>query len=104
MLYGLDLAGDDRVPDLWTSATQVGVRWNQVVAVRLALLVSAVPSSRGSLPDEATYLLFGSDYSDANDLGTVVNAAGQDATYRNRLRKAFTTTLFLRNRTFASDV
>lgn len=104
VIYGLDLSGDDRVPDLWASATQVGTRWDQVVAVRVAMLVSGPPSTRGASADENTYRLFGADYPDADDPGTVVNAAALDAAFRNRLRRLLVTTIFLRNRTFGSEV
>lgn len=104
VLYGLDLVGSDRVPDLWTSATQVATRWDQVVAVRVALLVSGNASARGTVADDNVYRLFGGDYAEGSDAGVVVDAAEHDAAFRNRLRKPFVTTIFLRNRTFASEI
>lgn len=104
LLYGLDLAGSDRVPDRWASAAQVAGQWEQVVAVRISILMSAAPSTRGPLLDDNTYRLFGPDYTDGSDLGVTIDASSRDADYRARLRKVYSTTVFLRNRTFASEV
>ncbi len=104
VLYGLDLAGADRVPELWASATDVGVNWDQVVAVRVSLMVAGDANSRGINADSANYSLFDSFYNNAADQGTTYSASAQSADARARLRKVFTGTVFLRNRTSVSDV
>jgi len=104
LLYGLDLVGSDRVPDRWASAAQVAGQWEQVVAVRISILMSAAANTRGAIVDDNTYQLFGPDYADGSDLGVTIDASGRDADYRGRLRKVYSTTVFLRNRTFASEV
>ncbi len=104
VLYGLDLAGGDRVPERWATATDVGVNWEQVVAVRVSVMVAGDANSRGINADSANYSLFDSFYNNAADQGTTYNAAAQTADARARLRKVFTGTVFLRNRTFSSPV
>jgi len=105
-LYGVDTTGGDRAPDLWASATSVTAagQWASVVAVKVSLLVEGDANSRGAEADSAVYRLFDVNYVPGPDLGTVFNAASQSADFRNRLHKIYTTTIFLRNRTFASEV
>jgi type IV pilus assembly protein PilW len=101
-LYGLDIAGDDRVPDRWASAAAVGTQWDKVVAVRVSLMAVGTAGSRGLDADTLTYRMFDEDYVDSSDLGTTYDASTQTADARSRLRKVYTTTIFLRNRTFGS--
>lgn len=103
ILYGLDVAGADRVPDSWLRGADVGTRWDQVVAVRVSLLMQGAASARGSAADETVYRLFDASYANDSDGGTVIDAAQQDADFRNRLHRVYTATVFLRNRTFGSD-
>lgn len=103
VLYGLDIAGNDRVPDTWLRGSDVGTRWDQVVAVRVALLMQGAASARGGTADDTVYRLFDAGYGNAADGGTVIDAAQQDADFRNRLHRVYTATVFLRNRTFGSD-
>jgi type IV pilus assembly protein PilW len=102
VLYGLDTIGNDRVPDVWLRASAVGAQWDQVVAVRVALLISSDANTRASQNDTATYQLFDANYDTSNDRGTVFDAATQSTDFRNRLHRTYTTTVFLRNRTAAT--
>lgn len=74
--------------------------WKSVVAVKVAVLVrgaQAVPVGG----QERQYDLFGKSYSDAHagrDKGVRIQVAELPKTVRNRVRKVFTTTIWLRNR------
>lgn len=122
VLYGLDLDGDS-VPDQFLHAGQVralddaismaGVppaeqlaqrnrlsNWKRVVAVRVALLVRGSSPSR---PDAITgqHDLFGAAYSTAAaaaDPGVRILESGLPVAERNRMRRVFSTTIHLRNR------
>lgn len=79
--YGLDTT-DDRVVDSYTAATDT-TNWQQVIAVRIALLVRSV-EEYGNDRDTRSYQV----------LSTAVPAAND-----RRLREVFTSTVSIRNRT-----
>ncbi|HEU0202747.1 MAG TPA: PilW family protein [Burkholderiaceae bacterium] len=102
ILYGVDISGGDRVADRWVRANDVA-NWDQVVAVRVSLMAVGEVGSRGLAADTATYRMFDENYVNTSDNGAIYNASADTSTdARSRLRKVYTTTIFLRNRTFAS--
>lgn len=126
VLYGLDFDRDS-MPDQFLHAGQIdaldaalvlaGVppaqqaaernrlsNWKRVVAVRVALLVRG--TGNGRIDTAATrHDLFGPDYSDiaaAQDPGVRILESGIAAGERNRMRRVFSTTIHLRNRSGGS--
>lgn len=126
VLYGLDFDGDS-IPDRFLHAAQIDAldsaislagrsseqrqaelnrlsNWKRVVAVRVALLVRGRNASRA---DESVghHDLFGPDYSElaaAVDPGVRIRESTLPAAERSRLRRVFSTTILLRNRSAGS--
>jgi type IV pilus assembly protein PilW len=92
-LYGLDTNGDEQVDTFVKAADMTTATWNQVVAIRVALVVAGALNS-AVVPDTNTYQLFGPDYTDAADAATYTPPAG---VARNRVRRLFTATVRVRN-------
>jgi len=119
VLYGVDTDGDG-LPNAYMTATAINAldggagpegagmqatggrgdaRWQNVVAVKIALLLRGTEGS-GTPAAKAQYDLFGKEYADsnaANDPGTRLAVADLPPTLRNRLRKIFTQTITVRN-------
>jgi len=81
ILYGEDLNGD-LVPDRYVTASNV-LNWNNVVAVNLSILVHTIEDHVAVTPQQYTY-------------NGVSNIIPPDL----RVRRAFETTITLRNRTY----
>lgn len=109
VLYGLDTDGDG-YPNSVVNASEVESMakgapdkfepWRKVVEVKLAVLVRGTSSS---LADSASrdYDLFGETYSSAHgsrDRGVRIQVSELPKAVRNRARKVFATTVWLRNR------
>ncbi|HYD59227.1 MAG TPA: PilW family protein [Noviherbaspirillum sp.] len=74
--------------------------WNNVVAVKVAVLVRGAQVVQDGARDKQ-YDLFGKSYSDAHagrDKGVRVRVADIPKAARHRVRKVFSTTIWLRNR------
>jgi len=95
------LYGVRNVPNLgadldYVNATRVGTRWRHVAAVRIALLARGERNSReGGAP--VVHRLFGAAYQDGGDTGAMVDETKLTPAVRQRLRKVFQTTIWLRN-------
>ncbi len=117
VLYGLDSDGDG-LANRFLAATALDAMdaalvpanknsktaWKKVVAVKVALLLRGNHGVRADTPD-SRYDLFGKDYADANadtDKGVRIDETAIPAALRNRLRKVFSTTIQLRNRSAGS--
>ena len=95
VLYGLRKVGGGME---YLSAARIGKRWDEVVAVRIALLARGERNVRdGSAP--MVHRLFGATYQDSNDAGAMVDEAKLTPAVRQRMRKLFQTTVWLRNPT-----
>jgi type IV pilus assembly protein PilW len=93
VLYGL--RNSDGAID-YLSASRIGTRWRDVAAVRIALLARGERNVRdGGAPTQ--HHLFGTTYRDDGDIGTTVDEAKLAPAVRQRLRKLFQTTVWLRN-------
>ncbi len=78
--------------------------WRSVVAVKVAVLVRGAQSGHSGLQDKQ-YDLFGKSYSDAHagrDKGVRVQVSEIPKAVRNRARKVFSTTIWLRSRPLGS--
>lgn len=98
VLYGLDTGAQDSYPNIYLRADQItdDDMWRRVVAVKISLLMRSNHPIK--LPDPGEqFNLFGEQYSGANDLGTIIKVASLSAKARGRLRKVYSTTVFLRN-------
>jgi type IV pilus assembly protein PilW len=80
ILYGLN-TDSDKAPNQYLTASGVAGRWNQVVTVRIGLLLRT-PDSLASTADTATYTVLDSVFDPIND---------------RRLRRIFSTTVRIRN-------
>lgn len=109
VLYGLDTDGDG-YPNSLMSATAVeatakdgtgkDVPWKNVVEVKVAILVRGANAIRTERTD-LNYDLFGEHYSSAygtRDRGVRIQVSDLPKAARNRARKVFTTTVWMRNR------
>ncbi|TCS35704.1 type IV pilus assembly protein PilW [Paucimonas lemoignei] len=123
VLYGLD-SDRDGLPNHFLTATEVEqlddklvltgadsaarileknrkTHWKNIVAVKIALLVRGARAGRNDALRKS-YDLFGKEYSDAYgvvDVGTRISEPDLPARSRNRIRKVFSATIMLRNRT-----
>ncbi len=108
VLYGLDRDGDglpeqflraSAVSDEISSGASGASLWNQVVAVKIALLLhSTTRIQPPSMP--VTWNLFGDDYSVGhalNDRGTQLSDAEFTGELRYRLRRSYEQVIFIRN-------
>ncbi len=92
LLYGENIDGDNRnTADTYVSANLVS-NWANVVSVRITLLVQSVEDNL--LPAAQAYTFNGVIYDGAAGNGNLPND--------NRLRRVFTSTISLRNRTLGS--
>lgn len=73
--------------------------WNNVIAVRIGLMVSGdAKNSRGQADTKTDYNLFGSGYSGANGASfDATSASSLSSDRRSRLRQVFSTTVELKN-------
>ena len=85
VLYGEDTAGNDQIADTYVTAAAV-VDWDNVVSVRIAMLLRSV-DEYGADTDQRTYNLLGTAIGPMND--------------RHR-RRVFSTTIQIRNRISSS--
>lgn len=83
--YGIDVTGD-RAVDRYVSASEIGT-WDQVMSARVSLLLRSVQDNITQTPQTYTY--------DADGDGVLDPIVAGD----NRLRRVFTTTVNIRNRT-----
>lgn len=98
ILYGLDTGVQDSYPNTYVPASQItdDATWRRVVAVKISLLARS--DKAVNAPDSAEqFNLFGSGYVGVKDPGTVIKVASLSSAVRGRLRKVYTTTVFLRN-------
>ncbi|HVL76105.1 MAG TPA: PilW family protein, partial [Noviherbaspirillum sp.] len=126
VLYGVDIDGDG-MPERYLHAGQVDAlddalvltgaspaeqaadlrrrtHWKRIATVRIALLVRGANPARADLPG-TRYDLFGADYSLAAggaDPGVRIEESAIAAGERNRMRRVFSTTIQLRNRSAGS--
>lgn len=95
VLYGVPDGESGNI--VYRNAAQMASRWNEVVAVRVALLVRGAHAA-GTLP--VVHHLFGPAYAGSStDQGTVIDEALLPAPLQRRIRNVFTTTVRLRNGT-----
>lgn len=112
VLYGLDSDGDG-YPNSVVNATAIeGMAksssdpyawWKNVVEVKVAVLVRGASPISADLPD-ASFDLFGEPYSAAHatrDKGVRIRVSELPKAARNRTRKVFAATVWLRNRPLA---
>lgn len=112
VLYALDTDADG-MPDTFLNASAIDAldasagtsgaagesHWKQVVAVRVAVLVRGGREVGGQLSD-ARFDLFGAPYSDAfagRDRGVRIRVDEQPKPVRRRVRRVFSTTIWLRS-------
>ncbi len=126
VLYGVD-ADEDGLADRLMTATEIKALddallleggspaemeidrnrktyWKRVVVIKVALLLRGTQRARADHLD-GEYDLFGKDYTDANgtnDIGVHIKEKVLPENGRNRVRKIFTTTIQLRNRSKGS--
>jgi type IV pilus assembly protein PilW len=107
VLYGVD-AGGDATPDRFYTAdeisaldaaagalpTSAGSSWKNVATVKISLLLKGQAHTEF---EDQTIPLFGSDYANAGDQGSVVNVQRLPPDQQRRIRKLFTTVIQLRN-------
>ena len=89
ILYGVDTNGDpNAIADTYVNAAGVAgaSSWNDVVSVRIGLLLRTIEPNTSLEPDSNTYSV----------LGTAVYTAAPNDNYR---RRTYTTTVQIRNRT-----
>ena len=99
VLYGVDKDADG-VVDQYLNATSVTGQslWNQVVALRIALLLRAERDAGGARLDRPDYfVLFGTAYDSASDPGTRIMRASLPAVTRQWPRLVVQSTIYLRN-------
>ena len=104
VLYGVDTDADG-IANQYLNASNVSVLafWNQVVALRIALLLRAArKTGNGKLPD--FYALFGETYDAAADPGTRISLSNLPATSRLWPRLVMQSTLYLHNTLYAGSV
>ncbi len=82
ILYGVDTDTGDDIPsvNVYVTADQVGDRWNDVVSVRISLLMRSFEEN--VVPEDTTFTFYGAD-------GTSTDG---------RIRHVYSTTITLRNR------
>ena len=112
VLYALDTDGDGYPNTLLNAAAIDAMNsargtvdskhsyWKSVVAVKVAVLVRGAQVVHGG-PHDKQHDLFGKSYSDAHagrDQGVRVRISDIPKAARNRVRKVFATTIWLRNR------
>ena len=72
--------------------------WQNVVSVRVAMLLRSAPGARSDPDGTGVYHLFGSAFPESNDPGTGFSVAGLSTVEKTRLRRIVQTTVFVRNR------
>ncbi len=82
IVYGEDTVGNDQIADTYVTAAAVA-NWNNVVSVRIALLLRTIGEYGADL-DTKSYDLLGTTFNPTDD---------------RRRRRVFTTTIQIRNRT-----
>ena len=93
VLYGVRSTGSELD---YVNATRIGTRWRDVAAVRIALLARGERNSRdGGAP--VVHRLFGAGYQDGGDAGAMIDETRLAPAVRQRIRKVFQTTIWLRN-------
>lgn len=88
ILYGEDTSGNDRIADVYVTATAV-TAWNNVVSVRLGLLLRTIDENRQIDPDNKVYDILG---------GAAAGGATIGPTGDYHRRRIYTTTVQIRNR------
>lgn len=100
VLYGIDGDGDG-LPERWLNATAIGsvhTVWNQVVMIRIALLLRG-PARQVSIRGDGVLDLFGSDYSEihgAGDVGVRLLESELRRLDGSRVRKVIQASVYLR--------
>lgn len=98
VLYGLDTGIQDSYPDRYVRADQItdDDMWRRVVAVKISLLIrSNRPVKVADFSEQ--FNLFGDQYPGTKDPGTIIKVASLPSSTQGRLRKVYSTTVFLRN-------
>ncbi|WP_034298345.1 PilW family protein [Herbaspirillum sp. RV1423] len=80
----------------YLNAARMSARWNEVVAVRIALLIRGERNVREA-GSPVLHPLFGPGYRNAADVGVAVDEAALAPNLQGRIRKVFETTVHLRN-------
>jgi type IV pilus assembly protein PilW len=93
VLYGVRSAGSELD---YVNATRIGTRWHDVAAVRIALLARGERNSRDG-GAAVVHRLFGAAYQDGGDAGAMIDETRLAPAVRQRIRKVFQTTIWLRN-------
>ena len=93
VLYGVRSAGSELD---YVNATRIGTRWRDVAAVRIALLARGERNSRDG-GAAVVHRLFGAGYQDGGDAGAMIDETRLAPAVRQRIRKVFQTTIWLRN-------
>ena len=93
VLYGVRSAGSELD---YVNATRIGTRWRDVAAVRIALLARGERNSRDG-GAAVVHRLFGAAYQDGGDAGAMIDETRLAPAVRQRIRKVFQTTIWLRN-------
>ncbi len=100
ILYGVDTDGD-KTANAYLRAGDASLNWNNVVAVRISMLLRSAEGGTNVGVNARVYNHFGTSYAPANsapggDAGAVFNAAG--AVLDSRMRRIFQSTVTVRNR------
>ena len=93
VLYGVRSAGSELD---YVNATRIGTRWRDVAAVRIALLARGERNVRDG-GAAVVHRLFGPAYQDGGDAGAMIDETRLAPAVRQRIRKVFQTTIWLRN-------
>lgn len=93
VLYGVRSTGSELD---YVNATRIGTRWRDVAAVRIALLARGERNSRDG-GAAVVHRLFGAGYQDGGDAGAMIDETRLAPAVRQRIRKVFQTTIWLRN-------
>ncbi len=105
VMYGLDTNSDD-VPDRWISADAAWdvvaalTNWNDVVAIRVGMVLRGPPGSaqgQSATASENDFYPLGQAFTCGSSCGSVEDGLKLSPTNDGRLRRAFATTFMIRN-------
>lgn len=97
ILYGIDSVNNDRIPDVYKTATSVGSDWNNVVAVRFGIVARSLANADHQTGNDKQY---GTDHHntalDVDGVPSTTEFVPPSGTERYQ-RRVFRTTVVMRN-------